>query len=129
MERRQIFAEIEAERLRQDAKWGQQNHPDVDRVLCERGPSPGRCTPARMAAEYDIPTATRAKAACDGAAKIGQCTWAHIAVEEMAEVIEAATLAQQGKGPEEDVDAELVQLIAVLVAWREARARRPRATP
>lgn len=126
-----IYARIEAERVRQDAKWGEQNHPDVDRVLTDRGPStyhgmtsPGGCSPARMAEEYGIPTESRAKASCDGAARLGQCTWAHIAVEELAEVIHAATLAQQGRGPEEHVDKELVQLAAVVTAWIEARGRR-----
>lgn len=126
-----IYARIEAERVRQDAKWGEQNHPDVDRVLTDRGPStyhgmtsPGGCSPARMAEEYGIPTESRAKASCDGAARLGQCTWAHIAVEELAEVIHAATLAQQGRGPEEHVDKELVQLAAVVTAWIEARERR-----
>lgn len=123
MRREDIYAAIEAERLRQDAKWGEQNHPDVDRVLTERA---GGCSRARMAEEYGIPTPSRAKAECDGAASVGQCTWAHILVEELAELVEAATLAQQGRGPEEDVDTELVQAIAVLVAWREARARRAR---
>jgi hypothetical protein len=28
--RQRIFADIDAERLRQDAKWGAQNHADVD---------------------------------------------------------------------------------------------------
>lgn len=123
MERSEIYGATEAERLRQDAKWGEQNHPDVDRVLTERK---GGCSVSRMAEEYGIPTPSRARADCDGAARAGQCTWAHILVEEVAELIEAATLAQQGEGPETDVDAELVQTIAVLVAWREARARRTR---
>lgn len=121
MNRQAIYALIEEERLRQDARWGEQNHPDVDRVLTDRK---GGCTSERMAEEYGIPTPTRAKAECDAAARVGQCTWAHILVEEVAELVEAATLAQQGQGPESDVDAELVQTIAVLVAWREARARR-----
>lgn len=131
MTRGEVYALIDAERARQDAKWGEQRHPDVDRVLTDRGPSTyngrtsqGGCSPARMAEEYGIPTAGRAKHNCDGAAEIGQPTWAHIAVEELAEVVEAATLAQQGRGPEEHVDKELVQLAAVIVQWIEARAAR-----
>lgn len=132
MTRAQVYALIDAERARQDAKWGEQRHPDVDRVLTDRVPSPYHkssfampgCTPARMAEEYGIPTASRAKANCDGAARSGHPTWAHIAVEELAEVVEAATLAQQRQGPEEDVDKELVQLAAVCVQWLEARAAR-----
>ncbi|WP_230685442.1 hypothetical protein, partial [Streptococcus pneumoniae] len=76
-----------------DAKWGEQNHPDVDRVLTDRA---GGCRPQRMAEEYGVPDATRAKAGCDAAAKIGQCTWAHILVEEVAEAIEAGCDSQQG---------------------------------
>lgn len=129
---RSIIAAILAERARQDAKWGPQNHPDVDRVLTDRPGQtaangvvwPGGCDATRMAEEYEIPTATRARDACDAAAKRGQCTWAHIFVEELAELVEAATLAQQGQGPEEAVDKELVQVLAVGVAWAEARARR-----
>lgn len=129
-----IFARIEAERVRQDAKWGEQDHPDVDRVLTDRkgsvridgsgGRYPDGCSPQRMAGEYGIPTEWRAKANCESAAKIGQCTWAHILVEEVSEAVRAATLAQQGQGPDEDVDAEILQLVAVGVAWLEARARR-----
>ena len=121
MPRSRIYAAVEVERARQDAKWGAQNHPDVDRVLVER---PGRCTVARMCEEFGIPHPTRAKAECDGAARVGQCTWAHIAVEELSELIEAATLEALGDGSADATDRELVQLIAVCVAWREARARR-----
>lgn len=131
MKRAEVYALIDAERARQDAKWGEQRHPDVDPELTDRGPSiykghtsPGGCTTARMAEEYGIPPASRAKANCDGAARAGHPTWAHIAVEELAEVVEAATLAQQGQGPEEDVDKELAQLAAVIVQWIEARAAR-----
>lgn len=131
----EIFDRVNQERVRQDAKWGEQNHPDVDRVLTDRKGStridgsgvhryPDGCDPERMAEEYGIPTEWEAKINCGGAAKIGRCTWAHIAVEELAEVVHAATLAQQGIGPQEDVDKELVQLAAVVTAWIEARARR-----
>lgn len=127
-----IIAAILAERARQDAKWGPQNHPDVDRVLTDRPGQtaangvvwPGGCDATRMAEEYGIPTANRARHACDTAAKYNQCTWVHIFVEELAELVEAATLAQQGQGPEEAVDKELVQVLAVGLAWAEARARR-----
>lgn len=127
-----VLAEIAVERGRQDAKWGEQNHPDVDRVLTDRvgregydgKVRPGGCTAARMAEEYGIPTAQRARANCDGAAKLGQCTWAHIAVEELAEAIEAATEAQQGRAPVADLRKELIQTAAVIVAWVEAIDRR-----
>lgn len=119
--RRSILDEIDAERVRQDAKWGEQSHPDVDRVLTDRS---GGCSVLRMAEEYGIPHPTRAKAECDGAARIGQCTWTHILVEEIAEAVEAATLAQLGKGPLAALRRELVQVAAVAVSWIEAIDRR-----
>ena len=119
--RARVFEAINAERRRQDEKWDEQNHPDVDPVLTGR---PGGCDPQRMAEEYEIPTATRARANCDGEAKAGNCTWAHIAVEEMAEAVEAATDAAQGRGVLAALRKELVQLAAVIVAWIEAIDRR-----
>ena len=56
--------------------------------------------------------------------KAGNCTWAHIAVEEMAEAVEAATDAAQGRGVLAALRKELVQLAAVIVAWIEAIDRR-----
>lgn len=123
MPRAAIVNAVLAERARQDARWGEQNHPDVDRELTDRD---GGCTPARMAMEHLVARASVARLACERAAARGQCTWAHILVEEVAELVEAATLAQQGQGPEEDVGRELVQVAAVCVSWLEARARRAR---
>ena len=119
--REKILGEITAERVRQDAKWGEQNHPDVDRVLTGR---PTGCRVERMAMEYNIPSANSAREACDVAARIGQCTWAHILVEEIAEAVEAATLAQLGQGPLAALRKELVQVAAVAVSWIEAIDRR-----
>ena len=116
-----IFDEINQERVRQDARWGEQNHPDVDRVLTERA---GGCGVARMCEKYGIPHPIRAQANCDGAAEIGQATWAHILVEEIAEAVEAATLAQTGRGSRAALRKELVQVAAVAVSWIEAIARR-----
>lgn len=116
-----IFDEINQERVRQDAKWGEQNHLDVDRVLTDRA---GGCDPQRMAEEYGIPTARSARANCDGEAEAGRCTWAHILVEEVAEAVEAATLAQLGREPLAALRKELVQVAAVAVSWIEAIDRR-----
>jgi len=133
--RHEVLCEINAERTRQDAKWGEQNHPDVDRVLTDRGPSPqdpvrfpGGCSPRRMAEHYGVPTTRCAKAECDGAAEIGQCTWAHILVEEVAEAIEAACESQQGRMSVDALRAELVQVAAVAVSWIEAIDRRKAVT-
>jgi hypothetical protein len=42
-----VIDEVLVERRRQDERWGEQNHPDVDQVLMTR---PGGCSPQRMAA-------------------------------------------------------------------------------
>lgn len=119
--REKILGEIAAERARQDAKWGEQNHPDVVRA---HGALHVARSVARVCEEYGVPHPSRAKAECDGAARIGQCTWAHILVEEMAEAVEAATLAQLGRGPLAALRKELVQVAAVAVSWIEAIDRR-----
>lgn len=131
--------DVAAERERQNDKWGEQNHPNVDAVLINR-PSvvdgrgirwPGSCTPQRMAEHYEIPTAGRAKFATDRAATLGECTWAHILIEEVAEAIEAATLHDQfvavhGSPPERERDLrnELIQVAAVATQWVECLDRK-----
>src|SRR4051812_5124597 len=107
-----VLSEVQAERARQDVKWGEQNHPDVDQVLMTR---PGGCSPRRMAEEYEIPTAPRAKFTTDTAASRGECTWTAIAVEELAEAVEAFALGDTAAGR-----TELVQLAAVCVQWVQA---------
>jgi hypothetical protein len=94
-----IALEIEEERLRQDAKWGEQNHPSR---------FPG-CTPL-------IGTADHVRALCDlrFANKCG--SWADIACEELAEACDETDEAR--------VREELVQLAAVCVAWIECIDRR-----
>lgn len=109
-----ILSEVAQERAAQDEKWGEQNHPDVDPTLVNR---PGGCSPERMAEHYEIVSATRAKFLCDTAADRGQVTYAHILIEEVAEVIEAATLRA-------NLREELVQVAAVATAWIEAIDRR-----
>lgn len=116
-----IFDEIHAERVRQHERFGEEAHPDVDRALTDRV---GGCSVMEMAMEYEIPTAGRARFNRNHAGKIGQTTWAHVAVEEMAEAVEAAGEAQQGRAPLATLRAELVQLAAVAVAWIEAIDRR-----
>lgn len=106
--RRAIFAEIDDERRRQDAKWGPVTRAyDVDPVLAARGASP-----MRIAAEHEIPTEARAKQLCDLAAKQGVCTYTHIVVEELAEAVAA-------HADKEAMRSELVQLAASVVKWIE----------
>lgn len=109
-----VIAEVMGERRAQDAKWGEQNHPDLDPVLLGRE---GGCTPKRMAEEYEIPTAGRAQQLCDVEFGRGTGTWAHILVEEVAEAVGT-------NGNTVALRAELIQVAAVAVAWVEAIDRR-----
>lgn len=107
-----ILAEIAAERARQEAKWGQQNHPD--------GTGP-KTTPvaeivrgkanAIVNRHYAFGLAFQAKSATDAHAKDGTITYADIFLEEVFEAL-----------AEEDQDklrTELIQCAAVAVAWAE----------
>ena len=93
------IAEVHAERLRQDAKWGEQNHPDgtSDHWL------------ARANAET-AQTRANEKAFRD------ELTWLDILREE---VEEAAAEVDPAK-----LRTELIQVAAVAVAWVEAIDRR-----
>lgn len=88
-----VLAEVHAERARQDAKWGVQDHPD----------GTGAYGYAEMA--------HRAKQQCDRATVEGTVSYRHILDEEVAEAF-----------AESDpilLRAELVQVAAVAVAWIE----------
>lgn len=110
-----VLVEVEQERFRQHAKWGQQDHPSFDQELLSR---PGGCTPVRMSEHYEIPSEARGKFLCDEAARRGQLTYAAIAIEELSEVVGSCN------APERATRSELVQTAAVLVAWIEAIDRR-----
>jgi hypothetical protein len=113
----EVLAEIGAERIRQDAKWGEQNHPLIDQLLVAQGRPH-----TRFAEEYEIPTALRATLMCQGAAAKGEVTWLHILVEEVSEFMAAAETAHLMHGAAE-ARAELVQVAAVAVAAIEAMDR------
>ena len=107
---RRLSREMVEERLRQIEKFGAQHDvPCLDRTLTERE---GGCSPKRMAQHFEIPSEVRAKFLCDNAFKQGRGTYAHIAVEELAEVIGAPT--------DEKRREELVQLATVCMGWIEA---------
>src|SRR3546814_9482999 len=57
-----VLDEVYEERKRQQLKWGEQNHHDLDQVLLNRSVG---CTPKRMAEQYEIPTAKRARYMCE----------------------------------------------------------------
>lgn len=94
-----MLEEVAAERAAQDAKWGQQNHPD--------GTGPLAYTPA---------TADDARRICDREHAAGRGTFAQILAEEFAEAIEEPTPPL--------LRIELIQVAAVAVAWVEAIDRR-----
>lgn len=83
-----MLRDVATERARQDARWGEQNHPV------------GNDTRRVEAAEYFRRT-------CDQAAVDGTCTWALILLEEVYEAISAAT--------ETEAEEELIQVAAVAV--------------
>ncbi|MGE5721371.1 MAG: hypothetical protein ACM3YM_02830 [Sphingomonadales bacterium] len=95
---RPVVREIDVERDRQDAKWGQQNHPD-----------------GAIGREIDVREAARAKTRCQGNAP-GEDNWRDILEEEITEAYAAQSPAE--------LRAELVQVAAVCVAWIEAIDRR-----
>jgi len=111
-----------AERQRQDAKWGEQNHPMLRRH-------------ARTAmASYDVaantallPTAAQARHMCEYEHKLGDGSYVSILVEEAAEFFEACYA--HGETSDE-ARAEMVQVAAVALAMLEAIDRkRAKATP
>lgn len=98
---KQIFSDIGAEMERQDSKWGAgRSHPSIP-----KGDEFG------VLVELGIQSEKASKRMCKRAFDKGRGTWAHIAVEEMSEVVEAR----------QDVDRrdELVQLAAVCIQWIE----------
>lgn len=92
------LAAVRHERIRQDAKWGEQNHPDGTGGYIRR-------------VEAD-----EARKACSEAADDRAVTWRHILAEEVAEAF-----AEEDPGC---LVEELVQVAAVAVAWIEAFGRR-----
>jgi len=104
-----IIQEIKAERMYQEGKWGQQNHPILDPQLKNRSPE-------RMCEEYEIPSETRAKGMCDIHAERKDLTYMHILIEEVSEV------ASCGKDIEL-MRKELIQVAAVTIAMIEALDR------
>jgi hypothetical protein len=108
-----VLCEVAAERERQDAKWGEQNHPDGTGRW--RRVSGGEMRRDSDVADIRAERAIEDKDACDLAAREGRLTWRHILREEVSEAFA------------EDGDAlrvELIQSAAVIVAWIEAIDRR-----
>jgi malonyl CoA-acyl carrier protein transacylase len=94
----EVLSEVMQERARQDAKWGEQNHPDG------------------TGGQFFKYVAKITREACDAQSASGQITWRHILDEEAAEVCAETDPAK--------LREELVQVAAVAVAWIEAIDRR-----
>ena len=99
-----VLAEVVAERVRQQRKWGEQNHPD--------GTGPGTlgilCLCGRDVGE--------AQDLCVRSFREGRGTYAHILWEEVAEALAVSDAAR--------LREELLQVAAVAVAWVECIDRR-----
>ena len=113
------ITEIKQERERQNAKWGEQNHPDgtgersipLGRIV-HKGP----IGPNSGDTHYAFGLALMAKKATDDAANHGTVTWADILLEEVFEAL--------AESDPDKVRTELVQVAAVAAQWVEAIDRR-----
>lgn len=92
-----VLAEIAAERRRQNAKWGEQNHPDG------------------TGDQYG-PQASASRAVCEDQAARRESVWAAILLAEVWEAL--------AESDPERLRAELVQVAAVSCAWISAIDRR-----
>jgi hypothetical protein len=118
---RNVLDEVLAERERQDAKWGEQNHPMIPADI-EREARAHNTVPAFFACHVlGIDDAKAARDECERAHRLGYGTYTHIIIEELAEFIEACV--KHGEASDE-AWGELVQTAAVGVAMLEALARR-----
>lgn len=101
---RAVLFDVSDERARQEAKWGQQNHPDI-----------------YLSLSYPIESSDEAKALTDVRAKVGQISYADILLEEVAEAVDAARMRMHHGSPDTvtALRGELVQVAAVAVAWVE----------
>lgn len=101
-----VLAEVLEELGRQDAKWGEQNHPD------------GWWQP------HDSDTVYRARHAAQGAARRQRLTWRLVLEEELAEAFDE--LPAEGSAGHEPgkLRAELLQVAAVAVQWVLSMDRR-----
>lgn len=101
-----ILQDIHWERIAQDEKWGEQNHPD--------GTGPRVVNP--IVAFYMETRAKLARDICQHEHDHGRGTWQHILEEEVSEAF--------AEEEPEKLRNELIQIAAVAVAWVEAIDRR-----
>lgn len=116
-----VADDVAAERARQDAKWGEQNHPDgtgpntTPLVAIVKVAWRGNEVPVGVQ-HYAHGLALMAKQTTDHAARAGMVTWRDILLEEVFEAL-----------AEDDPAAlrtELIQVAAVAQQWAEAIDRR-----
>lgn len=107
-----VLVDVVTERHRQDAKWGEQNHVDGTGPDTQWVPWPD------FGGMNAVDVGTFLRDRCQERAAMGHVTWLDIALEEFAEAL--------AEEDEEKLRAELVQSIAVQVAWVEAIDRRTR---
>jgi hypothetical protein len=96
-----VLMEVAMERTRQNAKWGEQNHPDGTGGL------------------HHVLAVDDVRRGVERAAAEGRQNWANVMGEEVAEAFAESDPAR--------LHAELVQVAAVATAWIEAIDRRPAA--
>lgn len=92
-----VLDEVEAERYRQEARWGEQNHPDVVSGMV-----------------YLISPGDHFKVITEDRADRGRCSYADILLEEVAEAIDEALAGDKAK-----LRTELIQVAAVATKWVE----------
>ena len=116
-----VINEVNAERVRQDAKWGEQNHPDgtgPDVTVWIESVTPTPNEPRRKTSHAfraaDLAEGMRAR--CKRAPEEGGDTYERILTEEWAEALAESDPAR--------LREELIQVAAVAVAWVEAIDRR-----
>ncbi|MFE7097004.1 hypothetical protein [Streptomyces erythrochromogenes] len=103
-----VFAdELDAERGRQLARFGDQHHPD--------GTGPRTASWGQLV--HADEAAAEARNRCQRAAERGELTWRHVLNEEVAEAFAESDPAK--------LRAELIQIAAVCAAWVSALDRRP----
>lgn len=105
--RARIFSQIQAERGKQQAKWGPcQQLPDVPSRQYRQGMS--------VFTHHQVPRASEARQACQDAARVRECAWSHVLLEEVFEALEEAEA-----GNIEALKEELTQCAAVISQWLE----------
>lgn len=92
-----VLDEVEAERYRQEERWGEQNRPD-----------------AILGVAYPIYSGDYCKSVTENRSKEGKCTYTDILLEEVAEAIDEARAGDKAK-----LRVELIQVAAVATKWIE----------